>query len=207
MYDWIASAFFNHFFGPWDSVILSRNSSRAVMFLPLHTWRSWIRPLWSPHRWKSVPVSMPAAEMGLGCTEAECVPNWLGCQNLKKMWPGYPLVLKLWQLKIPYQLEVFMANQFYMESFPFSQVWLAEDIPIEPRIFSQNAGADAQPGRHAFVRASGKACVAENDLPLPLAFSGLRSPKGWDWGVGIVNIPKWLVTTFLGMKIQFLVMF
>ena len=34
VYDWIASVFFNHFFGSWDSVILSRNSSRAVMFLP-----------------------------------------------------------------------------------------------------------------------------------------------------------------------------
>ena len=48
------------------------------------------------------------------------------------------------------------------------------------------------------MRASGKACVAENDLPLPLAFSGLRSPKGWDWGVGIVNIPKLASDYILG---------
>lgn len=34
----------------------------------------------------------------------------------------YPLVLKLWQLKIPYQWRFSWQNQFYMESFPFSQV-------------------------------------------------------------------------------------
>ena len=94
-----------------------------------------------------------------------------------------------------------------MESFPFSQVWLAEDIIIEFPMFSQNgqnAGADAQLGRPAM--SSRKACVAENDLPLPLAFSGLRCPEGWDWGVGFVGLPKWqedgCETTFFGTKIQ-----
>ena len=106
-----------------------------------------IRPLWSPHQWKSVPVSMPAAEIGIGIAS--------GNQTMASENP----------IRYGVSMEVFMAQSYH-------------------GVFSIQPGltrADAQPGP---AMASGKACVAENDLPLPLAFSGLRCPRGWDWGDG-----------------------